>query len=81
MKNLKLFNFFWKHIRRYGKSKKYKLTYNPKPKTLQVWYNGLLMIPKIDYKFNKKINSIIFSFLPPKGAKIEIRAIGGKDEM
>jgi len=68
-------NFFVNYIRRYRRSKKYKLTYESKSKNIQVWYCGLLMKPKLDYKFNNKNNVVTFSFMPQKGANVEIRGI------
>ncbi len=70
-----ILNFFMDYIRRYGKSKRYRLSYNPTVKSLRVWYNGLLMENKKDYNYNRKLNTIDFNFLPIKKTKIIIEGL------
>ena len=72
---MKLLNFFIDYLRRYGRSKRYKLSYKPILKTLSVWCNGLLMEKKKDYKYNKKLNAIDLTFLPIKGTKVRVQGI------
>jgi len=67
-----MLNFLINWVRRYGKSKRYKLNYKPIIENLRVWCNGLLMKDKEDYNYNKKLNTIDFTFLPLKGTKIII---------